>query len=92
MRVPDYQPVIVLHPERFAWSEIHYASNETSTQVPEVGRGRLPTPGESTNKLRDDMLMTSSDRRHRRHRLTCIYVIAIDQMNMAGSVMSDRSS
>ena len=34
MRVPNYT-VIVLHPERFAWSQIHHASNETS----EVCRG-----------------------------------------------------
>ena len=40
MRVPDYT-VIVLHPERFAWSQIHYASNETSTQVPEDVPGML---------------------------------------------------
>ena len=69
MRVPVYHPVIVQHPERFAWSQIHYASNETSTQVSEVGRGTLAslaTSGESTNKLRDDMLVTSSERRHRR--------------------------
>ena len=31
MRVPDYT-VIVLHPERFAWSQIHYASGGASTQ------------------------------------------------------------
>ena len=48
MRVPDYT-VIVLHPERCAWSQIHYASNETSTQVSEVVRGiwaSLATPSE----------------------------------------------
>ena len=48
MRVPD-NTVIVLHPERFAWSQIHYASSETSTQVPEVVRGMLAslaTPSE----------------------------------------------
>ena len=48
MRVSGYT-VIVLHPERFAWSQIHYASNETSTQVPEVVRGMsasLSTPSE----------------------------------------------
>ena len=51
MRVPNYTvyTVIVLHPERFAWSQTHYASNETSTQVPEVVRGMLAslaTPSE----------------------------------------------
>ena len=48
LRVPDYT-VIVLHPERFAWSQIHRDSNETSTQVPEVDHGMLAslaTPGE----------------------------------------------
>ena len=48
MRVQDYT-VIVLHPARFAWSQNHYASNETSTQVPEVVRGMLAslaTPSE----------------------------------------------
>ena len=30
MRVPDYYAVIVLHPEWFAWSQVHHASNETS--------------------------------------------------------------
>ena len=48
MRVPDYT-VIVLHPERFAWSQIHHVSNETSTQVPEDVRGMLAslaTPNE----------------------------------------------
>ena len=51
MRVPDYYAVIVLHPERFAWSHIHHASNETSTPDPEVGLetfALLATPGEST--------------------------------------------
>ena len=36
-------------PERFAWSQIHHASNETSTQVPDVDRGMwasLATPSE----------------------------------------------
>ena len=48
MRVPDYT-VIVLHPETFAWCQIHYASNDTSTQVPQVVRGMLAslaTPSE----------------------------------------------
>ena len=48
MQVPDCT-VIVLHQERFAWFQIHYASNETSTQVPEVSRGMLAslaTPSE----------------------------------------------
>ena len=48
MRVPDYT-VTVLHPERLAWSQIHHASNETATQVPDVGRGMwasLATPSE----------------------------------------------
>ena len=47
-RVPDYT-VIVLHPERFAWSQINNTSNETSTQVPDIGRGMLAslaTPSE----------------------------------------------
>ena len=82
-------------PERFAWSQIHHASNETSIQVPYVGRGMLAslaTPSEYTYKLRDDMLVTSSERRHRRYRRTCINVIAMDKVNMAGSVTSDHSS
>ena len=36
-------------PERFAWSQIHHVSNETSIQVPDVGRGMLAslaTPSE----------------------------------------------
>ena len=93
MRVPDYT-AIVLHPDRFAWSRIHYASIEASTQVPEVVRGMLAslaTPDEWTYKLRD-MLVTSGERRHRRHRLTCIDVIALDKVNVAGSVTSGRSS
>ena len=48
MRMLDYT-VIVLHPKRFAWSQIHHASNEKSTQVPEVGHGMwasLATPSE----------------------------------------------
>ena len=93
MRVPDYT-AIVLHPERFAWSRIHYANIEASTQVPEVVRGMLAslaTPDDWTYKLRD-MLVTSGERRHRRHRLTCIDVIALDKVNVAGSVTSDRCS
>ena len=50
MRVPDYT-VIVLHPERFAGSQVHYASNETSTQVPDVGRGMLASLTTLANRL-----------------------------------------
>ena len=87
--------MIVLHLERFAWSQIHHGSNETSTQVPKVGRGMLAslvTPSEYTCKLIDDMLVISSERRHRRYRRTCIDVIAMDKVNIAGSVTSDHSS
>ena len=38
------------------------------------------------------MLVTSSEHRHRRYRITCIDVIAMNKMNVAGSVTRDRSS
>ena len=82
-------------PERFTWSQIHHSSNEKTTQVSDVDRGMwssLATPSEWTYKLRDYMLVTSSERRHRRYRFTCIDVIAIDKVNMACSVTSDHSS
>ena len=91
----DYHPVIVLHHESFALSQIHHACNETSTQVPEVGHGALAslaTLSEQTYKLRDDLLAMSDERRHRRVRLTCIDAIAIDKVDMAGSVSSDCCS
>ena len=72
MRVPDYT-VIVLQTESFAWSQINHASNETSTQNPDVGRGMwasLAISSEKPYKLRDEVQVTSSERRLIRDRRT----------------------
>ena len=75
-------------PERFSWSQIHHANNEISSEVWDVGPWNVGIADDLTNQLTNwnDLLATSHEQRHRCLRFTCIDVIAIDKLDIAGSV------